>query len=113
MCGARDYSDSGFLQFILDYLYASTQFTTLIQGGATGADALAKEWADANGVSCVSFPAQWRVNGKLDRSAGPKRNQRVIDEGKSDLVVAFPGGKGTADMVRRARKAHISVAEVE
>jgi hypothetical protein len=36
------------------------------------------------------------------RSGGPKRNQQMLEEGKPDLVLAFPGGRGTADMVRRA-----------
>jgi predicted Rossmann-fold nucleotide-binding protein len=33
-------------------------------------------------------------------------------EWKPDLVVAFPGGSGTADMVSRARGAGIEVIEV-
>jgi hypothetical protein len=37
----------------------------------------------------------------------------MLLEGKPDLVVAFPGGKGTADMVRRARKANVPVKEIE
>jgi hypothetical protein len=36
----------------------------------------------------------------------------MIDEGKPDLVVAFPGGRGTADMVKRAKKANVEVIEV-
>ena len=31
------------------------------------------------------------------------------NEGKPDLVVAFPGGVGTADMISRAMKAGIKV----
>lgn len=46
------------------------------------------------------------TNGK---AAGPIRNQRMLDEGKPDLVVAFPGGRGTADMVRRAKAAGVPV----
>ena len=53
-----------------------------------------------------SYPAQWDVYG---RRAGPIRNQEMIDEGKPDGVVAFPGGKGTADMVRRAEAAGLKV----
>ena len=40
------------------------------------------------------------------------RNQRMLDEGKPDLVVAFPGGRDTADMVRRARSAGVEVVEI-
>ena len=39
--------------------------------------------------------------------------QQMIDEGKPDLVVAFKGGTGTADMVRRAKKHNIKVIEVK
>lgn len=80
----------------------------LIVGGATGADALAEEWADVWGMRKRVFPANWNRDG---RAAGPIRNQRMIDEGKPDLVIAFPGGRGTADMVRRAKAAGIEVRE--
>ena len=46
------------------------------------------------------------------RLAPPLRNQRMLDEGKPDLVVAFPGGGGTKDMVRRAVKAGVPIHEV-
>jgi len=48
---------------------------------------------------------------ELGRKAGPIRNQQMLDEGKPNLVVAFPGGRGTADIVRRARAAGIEVVE--
>jgi hypothetical protein len=33
----------------------------------------------------------------------------MLDEGKPDLVVACPGGRGTADMVRRTKAAGIEL----
>jgi len=57
----------------------------------------------------TTFDADW----KLGKKAGPLRNQRMIDEGRPDLVVAFPGGKGTADMVRRAEAAGVKVLKIE
>lgn len=47
------------------------------------------------------------------KAAGPIRNQHMIDTAKPDLVVSFPGGAGTADMVRRAKAAGVRVIEVE
>ena len=35
----------------------------------------------------------------------------MLDERRPDLVVAFPGGRGTADMVGRARSAGIEVID--
>ena len=84
-------------------------FTTLIHGGAPGADALAASWALANGLSILSFVADWKTHG---RAAGPIRNQQMIEE-TPDLVIAFRGGAGTADMVRRARDVGIKLLEVE
>lgn len=87
--------------------------TVLIHGAARGADELASLWAAKQwGVEPLPFPANWYPRGRrggLDKSAGPKRNQRMIDEGRPELVVAFPGGTGTADMVSKAEAAGIRV----
>lgn len=82
--------------------------TVIISGMASGADTAAVDWAMVNWVSFLEFPADWK---KLGSAAGPIRNQQMIDEGMPDLVLAFPGGTGTADMVRRARTAGIEVRE--
>lgn len=59
-------------------------------------------------VSCLTEIADWSKYGK---AAGPMRNQKMLDEYKPDLVVALPGGRGTADMVSRARVAGVEVIE--
>lgn len=81
----------------------------LAHGGARGADWCAGEWAAAEDVTKIEYPADWDAYGK---GAGPKRNQYMLEDFKPDLVVAFPGGRGTADMVRRAKKAGVEVMEV-
>jgi hypothetical protein len=48
--------------------------------------------------------ANWSRFGKM---AGPERNQRIISA--SECLVAFPGGRGTADCVRRAEAKGIAV----
>lgn len=91
----------------MDRLHAETPVTCLIEGGALGADRLARRWAyTVGGITVETFPADWGAHGK---AAGPIRNQRMIDEGKPDVVLAFPGGRGTADMIRRAEAAGIRV----
>lgn len=106
VCGGRDYADA---QNVAKTL-ATYPIGALIQGGAAGADRLAKLWAMKHNVPLSEFKADWLKNGK---AAGPIRNQRMLDEGKPDLVIAFPGGRGTADMVRRAKAAGIRVIEVQ
>lgn len=81
----------------------------IVSGAARGADSVAIDWAVVNWVSIEEYPADWRANGL---AAGPIRNQKMLDQEHPDLVIAFPGGKGTADMVRRARKANIPVMEI-
>ena len=47
----------------------------------------------------------------LGRKAGPIRNQRMLDDGKPDLVIAFSGGKGTAGMMAIARRAGVKIIQ--
>lgn len=107
VCGGRDYSDVSRLYGVLDAL--PRDGLVIIHGGARGADSLAAEWAKDRQVSSHAFPANWTEHG---RAAGPIRNQTMIDLGKPDCVIAFPGGRGTFDMIDRAKKAGIAVTEV-
>lgn len=108
VCGSRDYQNAAHVWRVLDDL--SPQPTVIIHGDYRGADTLAKRWAIARFIPDLPFPADWIAYG---RGAGPRRNQRMIDEGKPDLVVAFPGAAGTRDLVFRAREAGIPVISVE
>jgi len=56
------------------------------------------------------FKAQWDKYGK---AAGYRRNARMLEHPAPDLVVAFPGGPGTANMVMLAKRAGIPVREIE
>lgn len=106
ICGGRDFHDDRFVDEFLDRIHAVTPITFVLEGGGRGADALAKAWALSEGIPGKTFAADWTSHG---RAAGPIRNQQMLDEGKPELVVAFPGGRGTADMCRRAEKAGIKV----
>lgn len=107
VCGGQTYTDMRHVTKVLDGLVPKP--TLIIQGGAFGADACASEWAYKRDVLERQFPADWKKHG---RAAGPIRNQQMLDEGKPDLVVAFPGGSETEDMKRRARAAGVRVIEV-
>lgn len=104
VCGGRDYADRDLLFMALDTLKLTRGVIIIISGCARGADTLGIEWAEARGVAVARFPADWE---KYRRAAGPIRNQQMLVEGKPDLVIAFPGGRGTADMVKRATTAGI------
>jgi hypothetical protein len=78
--------------------------TRLVVGDAAGADALVRRWARERCVPATVLFANWSRFGKM---AGPERNQRIISA--SECLVAFPGGRGTADCVRRAEAKGIAV----
>lgn len=112
ICGGRDFSDYGLLADTLVGLIGQydPKDVTIISGHARGADKLGERFANANECKLLIFPADWD---KYKKAAGPIRNQRMIDEGKPDLVVAFQGGRGTQDMIKRAKKHGIKVFEVK
>lgn len=105
VCGGRNYADANRMYAELSAL----DITCLAHGGARGADWLAHEYTTNFNLNEREFPADWEQYGK---AAGPIRNQQMLDEFKPELVVAFPGGKGTAHMVAIARKAGVPVREV-
>lgn len=108
VCGGRDFTDKESAFAILDAYHSTIPITQIIEGGALGADRIGRDWAVANGVPHQTFPADWERYG---RSAGPVRNQQMLDEGKPDFVLAFPGGKGTANMVKLSKAAKIPTFE--
>jgi hypothetical protein len=113
--GGRKYSDYGAVKRELDALARMAGVLrvvlVVIEGGAKGADALAARWCEDNpsNVRHVQEKADWKTHGKR---AGPIRNQAMLDKHQPSLVLAFPGGRGTADMVARARKAGIRIKEI-
>ena len=109
VCGGRDYRKVDVLFAALDRFHADTPITLVIHGAASGADRLAAHWAKSRRVRAIYYRADWQEHG---RSAGPIRNQRMVDQARPQYVIAFPGGVGTADMVRRARTADIPVVEI-
>lgn len=101
VCGGRTFNARSFVFGTLDHYHEMLGITDLAHGGAKGADTLAGEWAKANGVRVHVFRADWDRFGK---SAGYKRNVLMYETFKPDLVLAFPGGKGTAMMAEIASK---------
>ena len=81
----------------------------IISGGATGVDSVAIDWAVTHWCGFKEYPADW---GKFGKAAGYLRNKQMLNEGKPDIVIAFPGGKGTANMIKLAKNAGIKIIEV-
>ena len=111
ICGGRHFADHAMFRNAMSDLIRSFGIPSrVIHGDAKGADAMADAWARTLAVDIVRYPAKWSQYGKL---AGPIRNQDMINFGKPDLVIIFPGGRGTADMKSRAEKANVKVAQIQ
>lgn len=93
--GGRDYQDAARVNEILTELAPDI----IIEGGATGADRLARVWALRNGIQVKTFNADWTKHGKL---AGRIRNREMLFAHRDAIVVAFPGNSGTEHCVATA-----------
>lgn len=105
VCGGRDYADREHVFQVLDKIHTLRGIIEVIQGEAQGADRWAREWAVGYGIPLTRCRAEWEKHGKR---AGPLRNRHMLTL-KPDGVVAFPGGRGTADMISAAQEAGVPV----
>lgn len=106
VCGGRAFTDRDAAFAAIDRIHTERGVHVVIHGAARGADTFGGEWAHERGVAVLAFPADWEG---LGRAAGPIRNQQMLDEAAPDLMLALLGGRGTADMVRRATLAGVEV----
>lgn len=111
VCGGRDYKNRTLVFETLDNIVINHgPIDSIIHGNASGADTLAHVWALSRDITPIPVPADWQRHGL---SAGPIRNRKMITDHNPDLVIAFPGGKGTKNMIDLARNASIEVIEVK
>ena len=111
VCGGRDFANIAFIWRTLDRLHDETPVAEIITGGCRGVDVIANDWAKTKPIKrYVSRVTKkdWQSHGK---AAGPLRNAHML-EWKPDVVIAFPGNNGTADMVRQAMAAGVKVIKV-
>jgi hypothetical protein len=123
VCGSRAYRDRLYAFQVLDALHRKHTFTVVVHGDAgglmevrrgapkvlVGADKLAGQWARERGIPERAYPvsqAEWDAVGA---AAGPMRNRRMLERESPELCVAFPGGRGTHNMVVQARLARVPI----
>lgn len=113
VCGSRNWGEypdqREKIYAALDAIHAETPITFLWHGNAKGVDTVAGTWGEIKQTICVCpVPAEWSKYG--DR-AGPIRNKNMLGQG-IDLVIAFPGGKGTTNMIAQAKRAGVPVKQI-
>jgi hypothetical protein len=95
----------------------------IIEGGATGADTLFREWGEAHGKTVWTYPAPWEEFRKRGdphwKRAGIERNWKMADvlasereAGHDCFAIACPGGRGTQSMIDILNLFEFSVREV-
>ncbi len=120
ICGGRTFSKLARLRYVVESLIRNQLAAAgldsqldfdqvwVVHGNAIGADRLAGATALALGCTVIAVPANWW---KYPKAGGPIRNQRMLDQFEPNVVLAFSGGKGTANMVELARKRKIDVID--
>jgi hypothetical protein len=113
--GGRTFTDTAWLHAGLDLLHqVSGGISEIIEGGAPGADVRAGEWSERRlGRKATVVEAEWeKYSAGLKRGqknpAGIIRNAQMVAM-KPDVVLAAPGGRGTARMVEASKKAGLKV----
>lgn len=107
--GGHDFDDKEYLFAKLDGLHEGDLIGLVIHGAAPGTDSLANAWALKNNILVAPYPANWDEYGKAAESI---RNKQMIDLGRPNGLVAFPGGSGTTNVVALAKNADIPVLDL-
>lgn len=99
IAGSREFTD--YEQLLVLITPFKSLITTVISGGAKGADALGERYAKDHDIPVEIYPADWETHGK---SAGYIRNSEMADV--ADGLIAFNQGgtKGTNNMISIALK---------
>jgi len=105
IAGGRDFFDESLLKYSI-HKSLPWKITSVVSGGALGADKLGEGWAHEANISYTVYPANWQLHGK---SAGPVRNRKMALN--ADALLAFWDGKsrGTSNMISTAEKAGLKV----
>lgn len=96
--GSRSFDDFPLLRKTLNGM---PEVSTIVSGGAKGADLLGINYAICNNIPTIIFYPNWALH---KRGAGHRRNEFIIRE--SDLILAFWDGrsKGTFNTIELAKK---------
>ncbi|HEY4779122.1 MAG TPA: SLOG family protein [Solirubrobacterales bacterium] len=104
-CGSREWTDRERIRRDLESL---PEDSVVIEGGAPGADRIARQEAQKLGIHVATVNALWDY---YDKPAGYRRNEAMARL-QPDYVYAYPlGGPGTAQMIKIAEDNCIPVRE--
>lgn len=106
VCGGSKYKAKATLFQKLDEIHETTPISLIINGGAKGADFFSSQWANNHNIPLQVFKANWK---ELGQQAVFTLNHDMLNDGKPDMVLAFPGGDVTHHMVELAKDCGVKV----
>lgn len=117
IAGCRDFTDRDFIYEGIDSFITDHGTPDLIiEGGATGVDRIAGEYARDHNIPLRIFKADWN---KYGRVAGPIRNEkmaryvfdRICRYSEHGYLLAFWDGKsrGTKNMIEKAQRYGLTI----
>lgn len=106
ICGSRDIKEdvTPYISVIDSLLKdkVETHRIVIISGCAKGGDLIGEKYAELKGYEIHRYPADWNRYGK---SAGYKRNEKMVAVGTAILAIWDGKSKGTKHTIDIARKA--------
>jgi hypothetical protein len=110
VCGGRDFDDCVFLYRQMDKIDKLYNIYCVVEGDAKGTDKMAGKWGRFRKKEVKVYPAKWK---KFGKRAGPIRNLTMLEDNSDiELVISFPGGNDTRNMVDKAREKKIAVYDL-
>ena len=111
IAGSRNFEDWKIFEMVTrEIIDGDERFTVIVEGGASGADSMARRYAEENGMKAEEFRADWKQYG---RAAGPKRNDEMVKyvaERNGTALYFWDGeSKGTKQCIDSARRKGIDV----
>lgn len=111
ICGSRSWNKIDVIARVVEKL---PDDAVVIEGEQRGADLIARACAEERGLQVIPFYADWE---KEKKSAGPRRNKRMLEEGEANLVIAFIDtsvkSPGTHNMIEIAESYGVRVVKIE
>ncbi len=100
VCGGRDFNQPFMFITVMNYFVNKYKIDNIVEGGAKGADRMAKFYAEEQGINCYEEKPDWK---KYKKAAGPIRNEYMLNNYPINLVIGFKGGTGTMHMINYAK----------
>lgn len=114
ICGSRTWNRISEIAAVIDKLPTGT---VIIHGAAKGADSIADACAQVAGLPILKFPVTDEDWAKIGKSAGPRRNKKMLDEGQPNVVIAFldenSETNGTNHMIQLAESYGVRVVIIK